>query len=45
MLGGELWEELREGKQAVFLSSIRALSRCKLEVQIEVDSEHAKDMF
>ena len=47
---GEVDEEVPGGalpgvKMQVFRPSTWAISRCKLEVQIEVDSEHAKDMF
>ncbi len=43
--GGGLREGLRGGKQAVSLPPTWAHFRCKIEMQIEVDSEHAKDMF
>jgi len=45
MQGGVQGGGLRGGKQAVFLPPTWAVSRCKLEVQLEVDSELAKDMF
>jgi len=38
-------KQLREVKLQVFRSSILIVSEYKIEIQIETNSKHAKDMF